>query len=89
LTIEKDGVDGSKIYLYGEGWDFGEVSKNSRGLNASQHNLAGTGIGSFNDRIRDTAIGGSPFGDPLQQGFLTGLSLQVICDFFFHILIRH
>ncbi|KAH9562037.1 hypothetical protein CY35_05G052200 [Sphagnum magellanicum] len=76
LTIEKDGVDGSKIYLYGEGWDFGEVSKNSRGLNASQHNLAGTGIGSFNDRIRDTAIGGSPFGDPLQQGFLTGLSLQ-------------
>ncbi|BFI23877.1 pullulanase [Marchantia polymorpha subsp. ruderalis] len=76
LTVEKDGVDGSKIYLYGEGWDFGEVSNNMRGVNGSQRNLAGTGIGSFNDRLRDTVIGGSPFGDPLQQGFLTGLSLQ-------------
>lgn len=32
---------------------------------------------SFNDRIRDAVLGGSPFGDPLQQGFVTGLSLQV------------
>ncbi|KAI3511425.1 hypothetical protein L1887_18578 [Cichorium endivia] len=39
-------------------------------------NLAGTGIGSFNDRIRDALLGGSPFGHPLQHGFLTGLSLQ-------------
>eukprot|EP00271_Cylindrocystis_brebissonii_P021887 TRINITY_DN8144_c0_g1_i1.p1 TRINITY_DN8144_c0_g1~~TRINITY_DN8144_c0_g1_i1.p1 ORF type:complete len:1104 (-),score=220.70 TRINITY_DN8144_c0_g1_i1:358-3669(-) len=76
LTLEKDGVDGSKIYIYGEGWNFGEVSGNQRGLNACQLNLAGSGIGSFNDRIRDTAMGGSPFGDPLQQGFLTGLLLQ-------------
>lgn len=76
LTIEKDGVDGSKIYIYGEGWDFGEVANNGRGVNAAQQNLAGTGIGSFNDRIRDTCLGGSPFGDPLQQGLLTGLSLQ-------------
>lgn len=76
LTIEKDGIDGSKIYLYGEGWDFGEIARNQRGVNASQANLAGTGIGSFNDRIRDTALGGSPFGDPQQQGFLTGLLLQ-------------
>lgn len=28
LTPEVDGVDGSKIYLYGEGWDFGEVRRN-------------------------------------------------------------
>lgn len=76
LTLEKDGVDGSKIYIYGEGWDFGEVTNNARGVNAVQQNLAGTGIGSFNDRIRDTCLGGSPFGDPLQQGLLTGLSLQ-------------
>lgn len=76
LTLEEDGVDGAKIYLYGEGWDFGEIANNGRGVNASQQNLAGTGIGSFNDRIRDTAMGGSPFGDPLQQGLLTGLSLQ-------------
>eukprot|EP00850_Spirogloea_muscicola_P008399 SM000044S16046 [mRNA] locus=s44:698015:706548:+ [translate_table: standard] len=76
LTKEKDGVDGSSLYLYGEGWDFGEVANNARGVNAAQLNLAGTGIGSFNDRIRDTAMGGSPFGDPQQQGFLTGLLLQ-------------
>lgn len=25
LTLQKDGVDGKKIYLYGEGWNFGEV----------------------------------------------------------------
>ncbi len=25
LTLERDGVDGSLLYLYGEGWDFGEV----------------------------------------------------------------
>lgn len=30
---------------YGEGWDFGEVAKNARGVNASQFNLCGTGIG--------------------------------------------
>ncbi|KEH43309.1 alpha-1,6-glucosidase, pullulanase-type protein [Medicago truncatula] len=76
LTKEKDGVDGSSIYIYGEGWDFGEVAKNGRGINASQFNLAGTQIGSFNDRIRDSVLGGSPFGHPLQQGFVTGLLLQ-------------
>ena len=25
LTLAADGVDGAKLYLYGEGWDFGEV----------------------------------------------------------------
>ncbi|KAG6669765.1 pullulanase 1, chloroplastic isoform X1 [Carya illinoinensis] len=76
LTKEMDGIDGSSIYIYGEGWDFGEVAKNGRGVNASQFNLGGTGIGSFNDRIRDAILGGSPFGHPLQQGFATGLLLQ-------------
>lgn len=76
LTKEKDGIDGSSIYIYGEGWDFGEVAKNGRGVNASQFNLSGTQIGSFNDRIRDAILGGSPFGNPLQQGFVTGLLLQ-------------
>lgn len=76
LLNEKNGVDGSSIYIYGEGWDFGEVAKNGRGVNASQFNLRGTGIGSFNDRIRDAMLGGSPFGHPLQQGFVTGLLLQ-------------
>ncbi|KAA3453437.1 Pullulanase 1, chloroplastic-like protein [Gossypium australe] len=76
LTKERDGVDGSRIYIYGEGWDFGEVAKNGRGINASQFNICGTGIGSFNDRIRDAMLGGSPFGPPLQQGFVTGLLLE-------------
>lgn len=76
LSRDTCGVDGSSIYIYGEGWDFGEVAKNGRGVNASQFNLRGTGIGSFNDRIRDALLGGSPFGHPLQQGFLTGLLLQ-------------
>jgi pullulanase len=73
LTLEKDGVDGKAIYLYGEGWDFGEVANNARGINASQRNLAGTGIGSFNDRLRDGVRGGSPSGHPQDQGFCTGL----------------
>ncbi|KAG5533135.1 hypothetical protein RHGRI_027377 [Rhododendron griersonianum] len=76
LSKDTSGVDGSSIYIYGEGWDFGEVEKNRRGVNASQFNLRGTGIGSFNDRIRDALLGGSPFGHPLQQGFVTGLLLQ-------------
>nr|CAD1844009.1 unnamed protein product [Ananas comosus var. bracteatus] len=76
LTKDKNGVDGTKIYIYGEGWDFGEVARNQRGINASQLNICGTGIGSFNDRIRDAVLGGSPFGNPLQQGFVTGLALE-------------
>lgn len=76
LSREQNGVDGAKVYMYGEGWDFGEVAHNGRGINASQLNLMGTGIGSFNDHIRDSVLGGSPFGHPLQQGFVTGLSLQ-------------
>ena len=36
--------------------------------------MAGTGIGTFNDRLRDAVRGGGPFdGDPRVQGFATGL----------------
>jgi len=73
LRAETDGVDGESIYLYGEGWDFGEVQGGKRGVNATQLNMAGTGIGSFNDRIRDAVRGGSAFGDRRDQGFATGL----------------
>ncbi|HEY9529193.1 MAG TPA: pullulanase-type alpha-1,6-glucosidase, partial [Anaerolineales bacterium] len=73
LTLEKDGVDGRSIYLYGEGWDFGEVANNGRGKNATQLNIPGTGIGVFNDRLRDAVRGGNPFSDPRDQGFATGL----------------
>jgi pullulanase-type alpha-1,6-glucosidase len=73
LTLEKDGVDGKAIYVYGEGWNFGEVANNMRGKNATQLNIPGTGIGVFNDRVRDAVRGGSPFSDPREQGFVTGL----------------
>ena len=72
LTLSRDGVDGSKIYLY-EGWDYAEVAYGRVGTNASQINLGGTGIGSFNDRLREGVMGGSPFGDPRVQGVMTGL----------------
>jgi pullulanase-type alpha-1,6-glucosidase len=73
LTIEEDGVAGKGIYLYGEGWDFGEVAGNARGVNAAQKNLPGTGVGSFNDRIRNAVRGGGPFYGITEQGFITGL----------------
>ncbi|MCI0672762.1 MAG: pullulanase-type alpha-1,6-glucosidase [Myxococcaceae bacterium] len=77
LTPASGGVDGSKIYLYGEGWNFGEVENNKRGFNATQLNMKGTGIGTFNDRLRDAVRGGGPFdsGAALQtkQGFINGL----------------
>ena len=53
-----------------------QVENNQRGVNASQWNLAHTGIGSFNDRVREACNGGSPFADPRLQGYLTGLALQ-------------
>jgi hypothetical protein len=62
-----------QIIMYGEGWEFGEVANCARGVNGSQPNLGGSGIGSFNDRIREPSVGGGPFGDPRIQGFTTGL----------------
>jgi pullulanase-type alpha-1,6-glucosidase len=73
LTPQKDGVDGRSVYLYGEGWNFGVMANNGRGVNAIQVNMAGTGIGSFSDRIRDAVRGGGPFSPRRDQGFATGL----------------
>ncbi|WGL17491.1 pullulanase-type alpha-1,6-glucosidase [Microbulbifer bruguierae] len=73
LTIEDEGVDGSAIYLYGEGWNFGEVADDARFTQARQANMAGTGVGTFNDRLRDSVRGGNPFGGYEEQGFGTGL----------------
>lgn len=74
LTLFKDGVDGSKIYLYGEGWTTGETANNALGPDAQQANMYGLGIGTFNDRIRDSVRGGNPFADLRTQGFATGLA---------------
>ncbi|MDQ0894574.1 pullulanase-type alpha-1,6-glucosidase [Agromyces ramosus] len=75
LTIEEDGVDGSAVYLYGEGWNFGEVANNALFEQATQGQLGGTGIGTFNDRLRDGVHGGSPVdgASTFDQGFGTGL----------------
>ena len=55
LTEYADGVNGKSILMYGEGWDFGEVVGNARGVNAVQANLSNSTVGSFNDRFRDAA----------------------------------
>jgi pullulanase len=73
LTPDLHGVDGKSIYVYGEGWDFAEVAGGARGPNASQLRMAGSGIGTFNDRLRDAARGGGAFGPLQEQGVLTGL----------------
>lgn len=68
LTLEADGVDGRGIYLYGEGWDFGEVAGGARFTQASQGNLQGTSIGCFNDRLRDGMHGGGPTDEDRRAG---------------------
>ena len=73
LTLHRDGVDGRSVYLYGEGWNFGEVANNALFTQASQGQLGGTGIGTFSDRLRDGVRGGGPFDtDPRKQGFGSG-----------------
>ncbi|WAB84247.1 pullulanase-type alpha-1,6-glucosidase [Microcella daejeonensis] len=75
LTLERDGVDGESVFLYGEGWNFGEVANNARFEQATQGQLGGTGIATFNDRLRDAVHGGSPVdgSSTFVQGFGTGL----------------
>jgi pullulanase-type alpha-1,6-glucosidase len=68
---------GRDIYLYGEAWNFGTVANDSRFVQARQANMYGSGIGSFNDRIRDTVRGGGccDSGASLlsQQGLINGV----------------
>ena len=64
------------IYLYGEAWNFGAVANDARFVQARQANMFGSGIGSFNDRLRDAVRGGGccDGGTNLisQQGFING-----------------
>jgi pullulanase/glycogen debranching enzyme len=55
--IALDHVDPG-IYVYGEGWNFGEVANDARFIQATQLNMAGTGVGTFNDRLRDAVQDG-------------------------------
>ena len=78
LRLEVDGVDGPNLYIYGEGWNFGEVANDARFVQATQKHMGqGSGVGTFNDRIRD-AIRGGGAGDKGEksmrnQGFASGL----------------
>ncbi|HEX6571294.1 MAG TPA: pullulanase-type alpha-1,6-glucosidase, partial [Steroidobacteraceae bacterium] len=64
------------VYIYGEGWNCCGGEDDVRFESARQANLGGTGIGSFNDRIRDVVRGGGPFDAGEQyvqnQGFING-----------------
>lgn len=73
LNMERDGIVGHKIYLYGEAWRFGSLDAMLPMEACHQVNTYGLGIGSFNDRIRDAIRGGSPFTHPACQGFANGL----------------
>lgn len=72
LSLDAHGVDGRRIYIYGEGWDFGEVAGNRLFEQATQFNMGGTGIGNFNDRLRDAIRGGNFTDRGRFQGFANG-----------------
>jgi len=72
LTLANDGVQGESIYIYGEGWNFGEVADNRIFEQATQFNMDGTGIGNFNDRIRDAIRGPFYSWSGREQGFANG-----------------
>ncbi|MBB2941461.1 pullulanase-type alpha-1,6-glucosidase [Actinoplanes lutulentus] len=73
IALDRLGEHGREICLYGEGWNFGEVAYDARFAQATQVNMAGTGIGTFNDRLRDAIRGGGSSGDPGVRGFASGL----------------
>jgi pullulanase len=68
---------GRPVQLFGEGWNFGEVTNGARFAQASQGGLGGTDIGTFGDKLRDAVRGGSGFDDGSSlvgnQGFINGL----------------
>ena len=71
---------GRHIHLIGEGWNFGEVADGRRFVQASQLSLEGSGIGTFNDRLRD-AVRGGRFNDAgaeqlINQGYVSGLHVN-------------
>lgn len=74
LTLERDGVDGAKILLYGEGWGFGSFHNLYPWDAMTIENSYGTSYGFFNDRLRDAIRGGTTSSaEKSDQGFATGL----------------
>ncbi|MBL8329359.1 MAG: pullulanase-type alpha-1,6-glucosidase [Rubrivivax sp.] len=72
-----DRAAGQPIHLIGEGWNFGEVADGLRFVQASQLSLNGSGIGTFNDRLRDAVRGGGHMDNGemqfVHQGYVSGL----------------
>lgn len=67
LTLEKDGVDGKLVFMYGEGWNFGPLLYKLPAEAATQWGAASLdmGIASFNDRFRDAVKGKGQNADDL------------------------
>jgi len=60
--------------MYGEGWSFGSLKDRNPSGHMSQANASKIGIGSFNDRIRDSVRGGNfMHSSLLEQGWGNGL----------------
>ncbi|WP_394129037.1 alpha-1,6-glucosidase domain-containing protein [Shewanella maritima] len=57
-------------YFYGEGWNFGEVADNRLFEQATQANMAGSEVGTFNDRIREAVRGGALFAEEQKDDYL-------------------
>ena len=57
-------------YFYGEGWNFGEVADNRLFEQAVQANMAGSEVGTFNDRIREAVRGGALFATDKKDDYL-------------------
>ena len=74
LTRRATASTARAILIYGEGWNFGEVADDARFVQATQPNMAGTGIGTFNDRLRDAVRGGGAVrrATRASQGFASG-----------------
>lgn len=74
LQIKANGVDGSRLLLYGEAWEFGSLESKFPGSAFFQTRAGGEGYGVFNDRIRDALRGGTTnTKEKSDPGFLTGL----------------
>ncbi len=74
LTLNKDGADGKKIYMYGEGFQIAEAANNAIGPNASQINLYGTGAGSL------MTVFATPFVAAISEADLIRVSLAGALD---------
>ncbi|MCH8536413.1 MAG: DUF3372 domain-containing protein [Alkalimonas sp.] len=62
-------------YFYGEGWNFGEVANNRLFTQAKQQDMAGSGIGTFNDRIREGVRSAALFKPELSDSDLSEMDI--------------